>query len=92
MAITDHIEYKTNREYIKGDENASYELAKKQAEKRGIILIKGTEITRKQPIFGHFNALFIDDANKLKMDDPKQLLQRPWHRAVLLPGIIRHGL
>ena len=71
LAITDHIEYKTNREYIKGDENTSYELAKKQAEKRGIILIKGTEITRKQPIFGHFNALFIDDANKLKMDDPK---------------------
>lgn len=71
LAITDHIEYKTNREYISGDENVSYELAVKRAEERGVILIKGAEITRKQPIYGHFNALFIKDANMLKVDDPK---------------------
>ena len=75
LAITDHIEYKTNREYITGDENTSYNLAKKRAVERGIILIKGTEITRKQPIYGHFNALFVKDSNKLKVDDPKAAIE-----------------
>lgn len=74
LAITDHIEYKTNREYISGDENVSYDLAVQRAEKRGIILIKGTEVTRKQPAFGHFNALFITDANRLKVDDPREAI------------------
>ena len=72
LAITDHIEYKTNRRYINSeDDNTSYDLAKGRAEERGIILIKGTEITRKHPTYGHFNALFISDTNKLKIDDPK---------------------
>lgn len=72
LAITDHIEYKTNREYINSqDDNTSYHLARKRAEEKGIVLIKGTEITRKQPIYGHFNALFITDVNKIKVDDPK---------------------
>lgn len=71
LAITDHIEYKTLREYIHGDENVSYELAKQRACERGILLIKGSEVTRKHPIYGHFNALFIQDANRLRLDDPK---------------------
>lgn len=74
LAITDHIEYKTNREYIRGDENVSYNLAVKRAEKRGIVLLKGTEITRKQPLYGHFNALFITDANRLKVDNPREAI------------------
>lgn len=75
LAITDHIEYKTNREYIGGDDNASYEIARKQADERGIILIKGSEVTRKQPVYGHLNALFIKDANKLKVDAPKAAIE-----------------
>ena len=75
LAITDHIEYKTNREYISGDENTPYNLAKKHAEERGIILVKGTEITRKQPVYGHFNALFVKDANKLKVNDPEAAIK-----------------
>lgn len=75
LAITDHIEYKTNREYISGDDNASYEIARKLADERGIILIKGSEVTRKQPVYGHLNALFIKDANKLKVDAPKAAIE-----------------
>lgn len=75
LAITDHIEYKTNRQYISGDDNVSHQLAEKRAKDRGIILIKGSEITRKQPIYGHFNALFLKDANRLKVDDPKEAIR-----------------
>lgn len=75
LAITDHIEYKTNREYISGDDNVSYEIAKKRADERGILLIKGSEVTRKQPVYGHLNALFIKDANKLKVDAPRAAIE-----------------
>lgn len=71
LAITDHIEYKTLREYIHGDDNVSYELAEQQARERGVLLIKGSEVTRKHPQYGHFNALFIQDANRLRVDEPK---------------------
>jgi len=70
IAITDHIEYRPNKEIIKSDLNKSYEIAKKQGDKIGIIVIKGSEITRKKPL-GHLNALFIRDANKL--DVPNEL-------------------
>lgn len=75
LAITDHIEYRPNSPFIQGDCNSSYERAKKEAENKGIILIKGSEITRQQPQYGHFNALFINDANKLKLDDPKEAIK-----------------
>lgn len=74
LAITDHIEYKPNSKYILGDDNSSYDRAKSHAESKGIILVKGAEITRKHPIYGHFNALFINDANKLRVDDPKDAI------------------
>lgn len=60
IAITDHdFELKP---YLKGDHNTSYEMAKPVAEAKGITLIKALEYTRGKPV-GHFNFLFIDDAN-----------------------------
>lgn len=70
LAITDHIEYRPHAQYINADFNTSYEIAKPSADNYGLILIKGTEITRKQGEIGHFNALFIDDANTIPNDDP----------------------
>lgn len=70
ISITDHIEYLPYKEYVKGDFNTSYEIAKPAADRYGIMLIKGTEITRKQGVIGHFNALFIQDANLIPNDDP----------------------
>ncbi len=69
MAITDHVEGPIDRPFLSGDDNTAYELAKVEAEKYGIILIKGCEITRKQP-YGHFNALFLNDVNAVDNEDP----------------------
>jgi hypothetical protein len=68
IAITDHIEYRPHSDDVKSDHNRSYEIAKPLAEKSGLILIRGTEITRKMPP-GHLNAIFITDANQLERDD-----------------------
>ncbi|MDD3200799.1 MAG: PHP domain-containing protein [Bacteroidales bacterium] len=74
IAMTDHIEYLPNKQYLNADLNTSYEIARPEAEKMGIILIHGAEITRKQGVIGHFNAIFINDANLLNVEDPKAAL------------------
>lgn len=70
IAITDHIEYRPFAQYLNADFNTSYGIAKPAADGYGLILIRGTEITRKQGEIGHFNALFIKDANLIPNDDP----------------------
>ncbi len=72
FALTDHVEYRPHKENLKSDLNTSYNIAKEEAEKLGFMLIKGTEITRKPKTWGHFNALFINDANPIEVDDPKE--------------------
>ncbi len=69
IAITDHIEGPVSRPFLSGDDNSSYELARGIAEQYGLILIKGGEITRKQP-YGHYNALFLKDVNLVDHEDP----------------------
>lgn len=68
IAITDHIEYRPHKDDIKGDHNRSYEIALETAKEYGITVIKGAEITRDMPP-GHFNALFITDANALDVEN-----------------------
>ena len=75
IAITDHIEYRPYRKYTNNDHNTSYDIAKQAADKVGLILIKGSEITRTQSTMGHFNALFIKDSNPLDVEDPKEALR-----------------
>ena len=75
IAITDHIEYRPFRNYTVNDHNTSFNIAKESADKLGFLLIKGTEITRTQSIMGHFNALFIKDANLIDLKDPKEALR-----------------
>jgi hypothetical protein len=70
IAITDHIEHRPNKAIINSDLNKSFEIAQKRGEEIGILVIKGSEITRKKPL-GHINALFIQDANKI--DVPNEL-------------------
>lgn len=69
IAITDHIEYRPNQKTVVADLNKSNEIADKHARDVGMIVIKGAEITRKKPI-GHLNALFIQDVNKMRLEDP----------------------
>jgi 3',5'-nucleoside bisphosphate phosphatase len=67
IAITDHIEYLPKKDFIPTDFNAGWKIAEPYARERNLILIKGTEITRKMPP-GHFNALFITDASLIAKD------------------------
>ena len=73
IAITDHIEYRPRKNIVVADHNESFNIAKKEGENLGFIVIKGTEITRGKPL-GHLNALFISDANAMDVEDPLQAI------------------
>ena len=73
IAITDHIEYRPFQDIVRGDLNESFKIAVRAGKERGVIVIQGTEITRNKP-FGHMNALFIDDANKLQVETPEEAI------------------
>lgn len=68
ISITDHIEYQPHKQYIPTDHNAAWKLAVTTAADYNIILVKGSEITRKMPP-GHLNALFINEPDSLVKDD-----------------------
>jgi len=68
IAITDHIEYRPYNRDVVGSHNRSYEIAAPAAKAAGIILIKGSEITRAMPP-GHHNALFLTDSDPLDQAD-----------------------
>ncbi|MEN8225672.1 MAG: PHP domain-containing protein [Bacteroidota bacterium] len=72
ISITEHIEYQNS--YLAGDHNQSFNIAKKRADKKGLILIKGAEITRSMPP-GHFNAIFLEDANTLDVESWQDALR-----------------
>jgi predicted metal-dependent phosphoesterase TrpH len=84
LAITDHIEYRPFKEYVGGDLNTSYELALPVAQELGIMLIRGTEVTRRQGVIGHFNALFIKDANAIDQADPEKALQAAYDQGAFI--------
>jgi 3',5'-nucleoside bisphosphate phosphatase len=67
IAITDHIEYTPKKDFIPVDHNAAWKIAEGTAKDYNLILVHGTEITRKMPP-GHMNALFIQDASLLTAD------------------------
>lgn len=62
ISITDHVEYHSHSDYVSGDQNSAYDIAKPYADKKGVLLIRGAEITKSMPP-GHFNFLFLHDAN-----------------------------
>ncbi len=68
MAVTEHIEYQPHAADIPHpDRNRSFKLASDVA-KSDVLIIAGAEITRDMPP-GHINAVFITDANALKVDN-----------------------
>jgi hypothetical protein len=68
ISITDHIEYQPHKKDIPTNLNRPYQIALSEAAEKNILLIKGAEITRETPP-GHFNAIFIQDANSLDTED-----------------------
>ena len=75
ISLTEHLEWLPHKDDIPyPDRNRSYEIALKEAENHNLIIIRGSEITRKMPP-GHSNAIFIEDANKLLIDDSIKVFQ-----------------
>ncbi|MDR3093557.1 MAG: hypothetical protein LBU62_02795 [Bacteroidales bacterium] len=69
VAITDHLEHRPRKNILQGDHNEAYKIARQKGDEKGIIVIKGAEITRAKPL-GHLNALFLTDSNPLDTEDP----------------------
>jgi len=70
ISITDHIEYRPKKDDVIGSHNRSYEIAQSAAKNRGIILVRGSEITRSMPP-GHHNAIFLTNSDEL--DKPEYM-------------------
>jgi hypothetical protein len=71
ISLTEHLEYQPHKADIPHpDRNRSYNLAVNEAKDHNLMIIRGSEITRKMPDGpGHCNAVFIEDANKLLIQD-----------------------
>lgn len=74
IAITDHIEYRPFlsqkgrwplQEKQANNFNIWYDIAKPEADKRKLIMVRGIEITKSTMPPGHFNALFTTDNNPI---------------------------
>ncbi|HMQ48825.1 MAG TPA: Sb-PDE family phosphodiesterase [Saprospiraceae bacterium] len=69
ISLTEHLEYQPHLADIPhSDRNRSYDLATDFAKPYDLIVVRGAEITRKMPP-GHINAIFIEDANRLMIED-----------------------
>lgn len=68
IAFTDHIEYQPHKKDVNTDKNRSFEVAQQSAKTWDILLIKGSEITRKMPP-GHSNAIFLSNCNALDTNE-----------------------
>jgi predicted metal-dependent phosphoesterase TrpH len=69
ISLTEHLEYQPHKEDIPHpDRNRSYQLALEEAKGHNLIIVNGSEITRRMPP-GHNNAIFLTDPNKLLVDD-----------------------
>ena len=65
LAITEHLEWTPHRgDIVLDDRNRAWEIAHDAASETDLIVIAGSEITRRWPV-GHINAIFIEDANPL---------------------------
>lgn len=75
ISITDHDT--SDPEHIVGDKSKPYEMALRAADQYGIMLIKGSEITRFQrpDRVGHFNALFVPEPNRIVGKDYFEAIQ-----------------
>lgn len=75
IAITDHLEYQPHKDDIPHpDRNRSHAIAVEARNQHDLLVIRGSEITRRMPP-GHANAIFLEDANPLLQDDSVAVFQ-----------------
>ena len=76
--------------------NLSNELAAKAAVGYGITIIPGVEITRTPETIGHYNALFVEDANNVYDADPAASIRKARSQGAIImhnhPGWRRKNL
>lgn len=83
IAMTDHIEVHRYPDIIRCSLNKPYELAKARGDQIGLMVIAGAEITRKKPL-GHICTLFIEDADKLAVEDELKAVEEAWRQGAFL--------
>jgi len=75
ISLTEHLEYQPHKADIPHpDRNRSYAIALQEAKDHNLLIIHGSEITRRMPP-GHNNAIFISDANKLLVGDSVEVFR-----------------
>ena len=88
-------DFEADAEGIQVDLNLPYEEAVKFGKQFNITIIPGIEVTR-TPSIGHFNALFIKDANKIFDNDPEKAIRNAREQGALImhnhPGWARTSI
>lgn len=70
ISLTEHLEYQPHQDDIPHpDRNRAFQVAQAAAKGKPLVVANGSEITRDMPP-GHANAIFLQDATKLLVDDP----------------------
>ena len=69
---------------ILADLNHPVAEAQKEAEKFGLLIIPGAEITRTPETIGHFNALFTKDNNTIYAEDPLESIRKAREQGAII--------
>lgn len=90
IAMTEHVGTHKTKGVMLKDYNLPPRLAQAEGKKRGMIVIKGVEITRDKP-FGHMNALFLTDCgvfqeNKYVKDEKGKFVRKEDGFRISTPG------
>ena len=67
VAITDHIEQQPHRDDLPTNHERSFEIAKPRGDRLDVLVVRGSEITRKMPP-GHLNAIFLDAVEPIETE------------------------
>ena len=74
IAITDHIEYQPHKADLPTNHDRPFEIAAPLGEKLGVLVLHGSEVTRKMPP-GHFNAVFLKTSKPLETAEWRDALR-----------------
>jgi 3',5'-nucleoside bisphosphate phosphatase len=74
ISLTDHIEYRPHKDDLNRSHDRSYEIVKEYGDEISLLVIKGSEVTRKMPP-GHINAIFLTASNPLDIEDWREAIK-----------------
>ena len=74
IAIADHIEYQPHKDDLPTNHERPYEIARLHGDRLGLLVIRGSEVTRKMPP-GHVNAIFLKSVTPLDTPDWREALR-----------------